>query len=145
MKNRTILTGLILLLILSACNPCKRISKYEYCFPPDTVKENKTTVKYEKVFITEDSVIYETVECDSVTNTAEVEQVYKTIWKIKVDTIYRSRTEAKVNPVNTQLKKSVEKLNKKIIKKTQLNKIYLGIIIVFLIIVVLYFIIKKFI
>lgn len=143
MKNKAILAVLVFTLLVS-CNPCKYVTRHPECFPGDSITQTEKHVIYEKIYTTEDSVIIDTIPCDPITETAiEIETVYKTIWKTKIDTIYNSKETVKINPVNAQLKKSVEKINNKLIKKKQLNRIYLGIIVVFLLSIVVFFIVKK--
>ncbi|MCP4337044.1 MAG: hypothetical protein GY679_04335 [Mycoplasma sp.] len=94
-----------------SCNPCKYVSKHQECFPADTVVITKETVHYEKEYITNDSIIRDTVLCDPILKTYyKTNTVYKTNFKLKVDTIYTSKEISKINPVNEQLKKANDKL-----------------------------------
>lgn len=141
MKNKAILSVFIIIITFTSCSPCKRLSKHPECLPQaDTVI--KTNSHYEKVYITEDSLIYDTIPCDPVTETAvKVETVYKTIYKNIRDTVYQYVS--KVNPLNNQLLMEKNNLLVKVEKKKQLNRIYLFVIIGLSLIIAIHVLLKK--
>lgn len=112
-------------LLLTSCNPCKQVARHPECFPADTIKEIKEVVHYEKEYITQDSIIIDSVPCtpDSI---VLVETKYKTIHKTITDTIYESREEIKINPVNSKLKEDNRKLEEKILKRRWLIWYFFG-------------------
>ena len=57
------------ILFLVSCNPCKYVSKHPECFPADSIVIEKNIIHYEKVFITNDSIILNTVPCDPILKT----------------------------------------------------------------------------
>lgn len=128
----------VLLLIIS-CSPCKYVSNHPECFPADSIITNNETIRYEKIYITEDSLIYDTIPCNPITESAiNVETVYKTIWRTKIDTIIRDSQTVKINPVNTELKKSVDKLTMKIEKR----KIFIWYSIGITLLIIIYLVVK---
>ena len=99
-------TLIILAFLLTGCNPCKYVSKHPECFPSDTIKITKEVIKHVKEYITNDSIIYDSVPCDPITNTViETKTIYKTNWRIETNTIYQSKEVAKLNPINIELQK----------------------------------------
>ena len=98
------------IVLLASCNPCKYVSKHPECFPSDTIKIEKETIRHVKEYITNDSIIYDTIE------TPILKKIYETIFKTKTiertDTIFENRYTAKINPINEQLKQSNDKLTK---------------------------------
>lgn len=115
---------ILLMLVLSSCNPCKRIAKYEHCFLPDTIKITDKVIHYETEYITNDSIIRDTIPCDPITNTVySVRTVYKTNNKLIVDTIHQSTNIDRINPVNDVLKSDNAKLTNKV---TNRNKVIGG-------------------
>ena len=50
---------IIISIFLVSCSPCKYVSKHPECFQADSVIINKETVRYEKQFITNDSIVFE--------------------------------------------------------------------------------------
>lgn len=118
---------IVLILFLVSCNPCKYVAKHPECFPADTVRITKNVIHYEKEYIINDSIIRDTVPCDPITKTYyKTNTVYKTNYKLKVDTIYTFKEISKINPINASLKKDNDKL---IVKIKLLNKILIGLLI----------------
>jgi hypothetical protein len=118
---------IIISIFLVSCNPCKRIAKYEQCFPADTIRIENEVIHYERVYITNDSIIRDTIPCDPITKTYyKTRTVYKTNHKTIVDTIYQFKETSKINPINEVLKKEKEKLSDKNKLK---NKVMIGLII----------------
>ena len=110
---KTILISILILSFFASCDPCKKIAKYERCFPADTVKQIEYKTKYIKEVVTNDSIVFEQIPCDPKTNTVyDTKTVYKTNWKTIIDTIYSNKEVIKVNPVNDVLKSNNEKLEK---------------------------------
>lgn len=115
---------LISIIFLVGCNPCKYVSKHPECFPADTVKIINDVIRYEKEYITNDSIIRDTIPCDPIEKTYyKTKTVYKTKYSIKIDTIYQYKDVAKINPINVTIEKENKKLNSKIDRKNTLIKI----------------------
>ena len=105
---------IILSILLVSCNPCKRIAKYEHCFSPDSVIINNEIIHYEKEYITNDSIVRDTIPCDVETNTVySTRTIYKTNNKLIIDTIYQSKTIDRINPLNKVLEADNIKLENK--------------------------------
>lgn len=140
MKNKIIL--LILFATLS-CNPCKYVSKHQECFPADTIKIDNQTIHYEKIYITEDSIIVDTVPCPANDTILVPKKIYKTIWKTKIDTIYKSIEKSKVNPLNEALKDDNDRMAKKIERRKIFIWYSIGITLLIIIYLVIKFYLKK--
>lgn len=98
--------------VFIACNPCKRVTKHPECFPADTIRENKIVVHYETEYITNDSIVYDTVQClpDSIIVN---EVVFKTKIRRITDTIKISKQVNRTNPVNAVMQDENDKLERK--------------------------------
>jgi hypothetical protein len=133
---------IILSIFLVGCNPCKYVSKHPECFQADSVIINKETVRYEKEFITNDSIVFKAIPCDPIDSIIfKTKTIYKTRNIIKIDTIYKNKEVSKLNPINAQLQQSNTKLSNKIDRKNMWLKITTGLSIVLLLIlgIILYF------
>lgn len=109
--------SIVALFTLVGCSPCKYIAKHPECFMPDSIIINNETVRYEKEYITNDSIVFQEIPCDPVDSIIyKTKTVYKTRNVIKIDTIYKSKEISKINPVNEILKKDNEKLTGKVTK-----------------------------
>ena len=95
---------IILSVFLVGCNPCKYVSKHLECFPSDTVREYVDVIRVEKEYITNDSIVFDTLYKD-VLKTIE-KTVYRTKFKTITDSIIMYKDVAKVNPINTELEKT---------------------------------------
>lgn len=112
-------------LFLIACNPCKQVTKHPECFPADTIREIKEVIHYEKEYITQDSIIVDTIPC-SPDSIVLVETKYKTIHKTVTDTIYENREEVRINPINQKLREEIKKLAIKVNKRQWLLWYFVG-------------------
>lgn len=122
---------------ITSCNPCRYVSKHSECFPPDTVKLINEVVHYEKIFITNDSIILDSVPCDPITETViERKTLYRTRTIEKTDTIYKNHFTSTLNPINKKLEQECELLKNKLLKR---NKLLAGLV---LLIIILMFIRK---
>ena len=117
---------LFAVLLAFACSPCKYVSKHPECFRPDTVKQVSVDVRYEKEYITQDSVVYQKIPCDPETKVQDVPVVYKTIYKTKVDSIYRDKSVDRINPLNEKLKSDNEDLTETIHNRRWLLWYFIG-------------------
>lgn len=105
---------LIFAFALASCSPCRYVANHPECFPSDTITITNEVIKHVKEYITNDSIIYDSVPCDPITNTVvETKTVYKTNWRIEKDTIYQSKEVSKINPINIELQKDNAKLTAK--------------------------------
>lgn len=112
---------LIIIVLLASCSPCKYVAKHPECFQADSIVIEKNVIHYEKIFITNDSIILDTVPCDPITETYyETKTVYKTKNVIKTDTIYTATTTSKLNPINTKLQNDNNKLENKLKRRNKL-------------------------
>lgn len=121
----------ISILFLISCNPCRKVAKHPECFPADTVTKKEYVITHEKVYITEDSIIYDTIPCDPVIQEVVVPKIiYKTVYKTRTDTIRTEQKISKINPVNTELQNENTKIKAELqLKKNKLkkkNKILIG-------------------
>jgi hypothetical protein len=112
---------IILTVLLASCNPCKQIGrnpdKYN-CFPSDTIIKEREVIKHIKEYVTNDSIVRDTVPCDPITNTYyKTKTVYQTKTIHETDTIKITEKETRLNPVNKELEQRVTKLEEK--KKSQ--------------------------
>ena len=105
---------IILSILLASCSPCKYVAKHPECFKPDSVIINNEIIRYEKQFITNDSIIFDTIPCDPVENFVyKTRTIYKTNNKLIIDTIYQSKTIDRINPLNKVLESDNIKLKNK--------------------------------
>jgi len=105
---------IILSILLASCSPCKYVAKHPECFKPDSVIINNEIIRYEKQFITNDSIIFDTIPCDPVENFVyKTRTIYKTNNKLIIDTIYQSKTIDRINPLNKVLEADNIKLENK--------------------------------
>lgn len=115
---------IILSIFIVSCNPCKHIAKHPECFPADTIRLTDKIIHYEKEYIINDSIIFDSIPCDPVENFIyKTRTVYKTNFKLKVDTIYQLKETSRINPVNIDLKKQNERLS---VKMKLRNRIIIG-------------------
>lgn len=127
---------IISVVFLFGCNPCKYVSKHPECFSPDSIVINKETVRYEKEYITNDSIVFQAIPCDPYDSIIyKTRTIYKTKNVIKIDTIYKNKEVTKLNPINQQLKNDNDKLTNKVSNR---NKVILGLIIFVIILLLLY-------
>jgi hypothetical protein len=127
----------ITIVLFSSCNPCKYVSKHPECFPADTVIKEKEVIKHVTEYITNDSIVRDTVPCDPITKTyVKTNTVYRTKTIRETDTIKTVVNTSKINPVNNELKKKVNKLENKVEAKNKWLKILGGILALFLLIIV---------
>lgn len=117
----------IAIVFLASCNPCKYVTKHPECFPSDTILITNEVIHYEKEYITNDSIILDTVPCNPITNTYyKTRTEYITKLKVKIDTIITNKETVKINPLNEALKKSNDKLE---LKLKRHNKVIVWLII----------------
>lgn len=128
---------ILISIILSSCSPCKFVAKHPDCFMPDSVIINKETVRYEKEYITNDSIIFDTIPCNPVENFVyKTKTVYKTNYKTIIDTIYQSKEVSKINPVNELLESENMVLNNKLKNRTKALSIISPLLFIFVILFV---------
>ena len=132
---------IVLSIFLFSCNPCKRVSKHPECFSPDTITKIEKSISYEKIFITEDSIIVDTLPCDPVDSIVVYDVVYKTIWRVKIDTFYKDKEVVKINPLDALLKKKIIEHEIKVVNQ---KKIIFTLSLILLLLVVFYFFRKGF-
>ncbi len=105
---------IILAFALASCSPCKYVTKHPECFQSDTIRITNEVIKHVKEYVINDSIVYDSVPCDPFTNAViETKTVYKTNWRIEIDTIYKSKEVSKINPINSELQKDNAKLTAK--------------------------------
>ena len=102
---------ILAIILLSACSPCKYVAKHPECFQADTVIKTERIVHHEKEYITNDSIIHDTVIVEG-DEKEIIKTIYRTNWKEKTDTIYRYDKTTKINPINTQLQIKYDKAQK---------------------------------
>ena len=126
---------IIISILLASCSPCKYVAKHPECFKPDSVIINNEIIHYEKEYITNDSIVRDTIPCDVETNTVySTRTIYKTNNKLIIDTIYQSKTIDRINPLNEVLEsdniklKNKTKNRNKVIGGLSLLIIFLGLI-----------------
>lgn len=118
----------ITIALLYSCNPCKYVAKHPECFPADTIKITNDVVRYEKEFITNDSIVFQAIPCDPIDSIIyKTRTIYKTNNKIVIDTIYQSKEISKINPINSVLEQENISLNNKVSNK---NKIIIVLLII---------------
>lgn len=108
----------IILVILFGCKPSEIITV------TDTVRLVDKQISYVKEYITNDSIIYDSIPCnpDSIYLTSTV---YRTKNIIRVDTILKDKEVIRAEPLNQQLKNEVDKLKGKAARR---NNIIFGLI-----------------
>lgn len=136
---------LIILFIISSCNPCRYVSKHPECFPNDTSIVDTFTVVTENIeYIFDSTALNLYLQCDSNYNvlvkeyfseSSDKETDIKVVYKYKdnklqiksyADSIrilntlvekYKDTKQYIINPVNVQLKKDLIKSNEKLQKR----------------------------
>jgi len=83
--------------LMFGCKPCQTIQQ------TDTVRIVDKQISYVKEYITNDSIIHDTVPCDPTDPVTIQSTIYKTHWKTRIDTILSDKEVIKVNPINEQL------------------------------------------
>lgn len=133
---------IIISIFLASCNPCKYVSKHPECFSPDSIIVNNEVVRYEKEYITNDSVVFKAIPCDPVDSIIyKTKTIYKTKNIIKIDTIYKNKEVVKLNPINQELEQKVIKLEEKkdTLKKWLTRLIGLSLILIIILLILLRF------
>jgi len=121
--------AIVLIVFIAGCSPCKYVSKHPECFKSDTIKITEKVIHIEKEYITNDSIVYDSVPCvaETIVKTATI---WKTKHVIKIDTIYTDKVVDRMNPINEQMKKDLMKISKKNSRKNTLLFGLIGLILI---------------
>ena len=109
----TFIIFVVLLIMMSSCNPCKQLAKHPECIQTDTIKLTEKVVHYETEYVIKDSVIRDTIKCDPANPITIQKTIYQTKLKTIIDTIYTDNSKTIINPINLNLQIEKEKLTNK--------------------------------